>query len=66
MQAASKHVKLTIKKGRYVCPVCNQTTYQQADPGTNATGLLLWCRNCKSVFRVNIVDGQCSVVSRCP
>lgn len=58
--------KLAVKNGRYVCPVCGSTTQQTADLDTQAENLRLWCRKCKTKFITNIVDGQCSVVSRCP
>ena len=57
--------KLSVKNGRYVCPNCKQTTNQKSDPDTQAKGLILWCRNCKAEYIVNIDCGQCFVVSRC-
>lgn len=65
MQNNDRPVKLTIKDGLYVCPVCKNKTNQAADESTNAEHLLLWCRHCKAVHVVNIVSGQCYVVSRC-
>ena len=65
MQSAVKPAKLIIRNGRYVCPNCKQTTNQKASPDTNADLLILWCRNCKAEFVVNIDHGQCSIVSRC-
>lgn len=64
MQTDNKSVRLSVKDGMYVCPVCRQKTNQAADPSTNAQNLRLWCRHCKTVHIVNIVFGQCSIVSR--
>ena len=65
MQSNMRCGKLVIRNGRYVCPNCKQTTHQKASEETNAQRLILWCRNCKAEFVVNIEHGQCSVVSRC-
>lgn len=65
MQNSEKACKLVVRNGRYVCPNCKQTTNQKASEDTNAQRLILWCRNCKAEFVVNIERGQCSVVSRC-
>ena len=65
MQNKQQPVTLSVKDGLYVCPVCREKTQQAHDPSTNATNLRLWCKKCKSVHYVNIVFGQCSVVSRC-
>lgn len=64
MQNVAKPVKLGVKEGRYVCPVCKQRTSQKSFEITNAENLLLWCKQCKSEHFVNIVHGQCYVVSR--
>lgn len=64
MQNAKAAVTLAVKDGLYVCPVCKEKTQQAFDAATNATNLRLWCKKCKSVHYVNIVFGQCSVVSR--
>ena len=65
MKNTKQAVMLDVKDGLYVCPVCREKTSQGYDPSTNATYLRLWCKKCKSVHYVNIVFGQCSVVSRC-
>lgn len=57
--------KLVVKDGLYVCPNCKQKTHQAARKDTEAKNLLLWCRNCKAKFLVNIENGQCFVISRC-
>ena len=64
MQNVNRPVTLTVRDGLYVCPVCKEKTQQAFDPATNATNLRLWCKKCKSTHYVNIVFGQCSVVSR--
>lgn len=64
MQNGKKAVRLDVKDGLYVCPVCRSKTQQAFDPSTNASNLRLWCKQCKSVHYVDIVSGQCSVVSR--
>lgn len=58
--------KLAVRDGRYVCPDCKQITHQVARRDTEAKNLLLWCRNCKAKFLVNIENGQCFVTSRMP
>ncbi len=65
MQTAPTCDTLSVKDGLYVCPNCRQKTNQAARPDTEARHLLLWCRHCKAEFLVNIVSGQCSIVSRC-
>lgn len=65
LQSQQEHAKLVIKNGRYVCPNCKQITNQKVSERTCAQALILWCRNCKAEFIVNIDHGQCSVVSRC-
>ena len=65
MKTDREYGKLSVRNGRYVCPNCRQTTNQKADPETNASGLILWCRSCKAEYSVNIDHGQCFVVSRC-
>lgn len=65
MQSQDKYVKLTIRKGRIVCPVCKEPTNQAIRPETKAQGLQLWCPNCKAIHVVNIDLGQCFVISRC-
>lgn len=65
MQKVSMRGTLSVKDGLYVCPNCRQKTNQAARPDTTATNLLLWCRHCKAEYLVNIVSGQCSIVSRC-
>lgn len=64
MSSGAKSDILTIKDGLYVCPACKRKTNQAADVATNAENLRLWCRHCKAVYVVNIVRGQCSIVSR--
>ena len=64
LQSSRTPVTLAVKDGLYICPVCKEKTQQAFDPATNATNLRLWCKKCKSVHYVNIVFGQCSVVSR--
>ena len=56
LKTSSKSGMLAVKGGRYVCPNCNRTTYQQACPTTQAKGLILWCRHCKAEFIVAIFD----------
>ena len=65
MQTCNERVKLSIKKGRYVCPNCNCITNQKASAETSANRLILWCRNCKAEYLVNIEHGQCFLISRC-
>lgn len=64
MQTTVKADTLAVKDGLYVCPTCRQKTNQAADEATNAENLRLWCRNCKTTHIVNIVSGQCFVISR--
>lgn len=59
MNGIKKSATLKVKDGRYACPNCQQRTYQEADPETEAKNLKLWCKHCKSGFYVNIAQGQC-------
>lgn len=56
----------TVKDGLVVCPNCRQKTSLTMRPDTAARNLKLWCRRCKASYLVNIADGQCYVLSRCP
>lgn len=58
--------KLNIKGGLIVCPVCRQKTNQSVRKDTQAKNLPLWCRTCKTLHYVNIVDGQCYLISQSP
>lgn len=65
MIANQNGVKLNMKDGYIVCPVCKRKTNQAVRPETTAKNLQLWCRNCKSVHLVDIDRGQCYMLSRC-
>ncbi|WP_366916882.1 cysteine-rich KTR domain-containing protein [uncultured Oscillibacter sp.] len=65
MQRAAKPAKLAVKNGWIICPVCKQRTHQHVGPNVEAKGLELWCHRCKTVHVVNIVGGQCFLVSPC-
>lgn len=56
---------ISVKDNLYVCPNCKQKTSQAARNDTEAKNLSLWCRHCKATHIVNIVHGQCFVISRC-
>lgn len=63
MQTDVRCGKLVVRKGRYVCPFCNTTMRQKASEDTQAKNLVLWCHKCKSEIKVNIQDGQCSMIA---
>lgn len=61
----TKGVKLDIKDGHIVCPVCRRKNRQIVRPETKAENLQVFCSQCKSQMLVNIKNGQCSYVSPC-
>ena len=63
MQTGKNCGKLVVKDGLYVCPNCRKKTHQVSRADTEARNLVLWCRNCKAKFLVNIDHGQCSVIA---
>lgn len=58
-------VKMAVKDGLIVCPVCKRKTNQAVRPDTTAENLQLWCRTCKTAHLVKIDRGQCYMLSWC-
>lgn len=51
---------LTVRDGYLVCPTCRRNKrLLKIDPRTVATGLVVFCRDCKTEHIVNIERGQC-------
>lgn len=64
MQYAEKNAILSIKGGRYSCPVCGKGFLQRADRATIARDLPLYCTKCKREFIVDIDHGQGRIKSQ--
>lgn len=50
---------LTVKEGYLVCPVCRHKRLMKILPDTTATGVVAYCRYCKTENIVDIDRGQC-------
>lgn len=51
--------KLTVKDGWVTCPVCKRNhRLIRIEPETEATGLPVYCRTCRSEVILNIERGQ--------
>lgn len=61
MQAQSNCGKmLTVRDGWLVCPTCRRNRrLQQIKPDTTAHNLIVFCKDCKTEHKVDIVEGQC-------
>ena len=46
--------------GYLVCPKCRRNKHLlKLSPETEATGLIVYCRDCKTEFKINIRQGRC-------
>ena len=46
--------------GYLVCPRCRRNKHLlKLSPETEARGLIVYCRDCKTEFKINISQGQC-------
>lgn len=51
---------LAVQDGWLVCPICNRNRrVKRITQDERAENLLLFCRDCKSEFRVDIAEGEC-------
>lgn len=51
---------LTVQDGWLVCPICNRNRrVKRITQDERAENLLLFCRDCKNEFRVDIAEGEC-------
>lgn len=51
---------LTTEGGYLVCPICKRNRrVKRISADEQAKNLILYCRDCKTEFRVDIVRGQC-------
>ena len=51
---------LTVDKGYLVCPYCRKNRkVKRITPDERGERVLLYCRDCKREFRVDIEQGQC-------
>ena len=51
---------LLVKDGYLVCPTCKRNKrLLKISPQTEASGLVVFCRDCKTEHVVNIEQGQC-------
>ncbi len=59
LQDQAKRGKLTVKDGWLICPVCRRNHHLlRIEPETEATGLPVYCRTCRSEVILNIERGQ--------
>ena len=59
MQSQGKRDKLPVKAGFIACPICKRNKRLQfVPPDLEATGLPLYCRDCKNTIVVDIAKGQ--------
>ena len=58
--------KITVKNGWITCPNCRRNKkLLRIDPDTEAVGLPVWCKDCKTEIILDIHRGQ-SVERRSP
>ena len=51
---------LTVRQGYLVCPSCRRNTrLLQVRPDTVAYNLVVYCRDCKTEHKIDIVEGKC-------
>ena len=51
---------LRVRDGYLICPTCKRNKRMlKIEPETRASGLVVFCRDCKTEHRVNIEQGQC-------
>lgn len=51
---------LTVTDGYLTCPVCRRNRrLMKIYPDTEATGVIAYCRDCKTENRIDIHDGRC-------
>lgn len=66
MKDAPQPVKLSVVNGWIICPHCRRNRkLLRIDPETEAHGLPVWCRDCKTEIILDIARGQ-SVERRSP
>lgn len=66
MQGPEKWDKLVVKNGWVTCPLCRRNhRLLRVTPETEAAGLPVYCRTCRSELILNIERGQ-SVKRRSP
>lgn len=53
-------IMLTVKNGFLTCPTCRRNRHLlRVLPDTTAENLVVFCRDCKTEHRVEIINGQC-------
>lgn len=50
---------LTVEDGYLKCPVCRHKRIMRIPPGATATGVVAYCRFCKTENIIDIDKGQC-------
>jgi len=59
LQSAANCGKLIVKNGWLACPVCRRNKrLLRINPDTEARGLPVYCRDCKSELILDIQQGQ--------
>lgn len=60
MQSQQKHGKLlTVKDGYLVCPYCRRNRkVKRIDAAEYGERILVYCRECRREFRIDIDEGQ--------
>lgn len=66
MRSEEKRATLVTKEGWIICPVCRRNRrLLRIDDSTEATGLPIYCRDCKTEIILDIARGR-SVERRSP
>ena len=57
---ANRGRMLTVKGGWLICPVCKRNKHvSRIPPDATGTRIAVFCRDCKTEFRIDIDKGQC-------
>jgi hypothetical protein len=58
LQNRMKSAKLIVRNGWVICPVCRNKRLLRIDMDTEAQGLPIYCRDCKTEIVLNITRGR--------
>lgn len=58
MRSETEKSKLVVKDGWVICPKCRNKRLLRVDAETEARGLPVYCRDCKTEFILDIARGR--------